>query len=565
MAATIAEALNHPEISETSILKELAVPPDMKLGHLALPCYRLSKILKKSSTDIAHQISSHLSPELKALVTGPYVNFSIEKARLVFQTLSEIGLKGDRYGSDTLGGGKKIVIEYCSPNIAKKLAFHHIRSTLIGNALAHVYSFLGFQVERINFVGDWGAQFARLLSAFDEWGDRALLSESDAESAMQHLSDLYVRFHKDLESHPERTAATSQRLQQLEEKKQDVVKLWQLIRGISLRSMEKTLKRMDIKFDVTEGESRYLDDISKILPHIKGKGGAILSEGAWIIEISGITTPALIQKKDGTTLYLTRDIAAALDRFQRFHFEKMFYVVSDQQRLHFQLLFGVLKKMGYEWSDRCEHVGFGTVFFGSEKMSTREGRVILLDDLLDEAKLHALEECTQKNPELQNKEEIAEQVGIGAVIFSELFAHRTREIEFDWKNALAFDGETGPYVQYAHVRCSSLLEKAGTESYSLSENDFILYNYSLEEEALVLTLAKFRHALFSVIAENEPYHLTHFLIDLAKALNRFYYKLPVLQASDPIQKELRLRLVRATQQTLKSGMQLLGIPCPHEM
>jgi arginyl-tRNA synthetase len=322
---------------------------------------------------------------------------------------------------------------------------------------------------------------------------------------------------------------------------------------------------MHIRFNHIEGESHYVPQIERTLEEVKTKAQARLSEGAWIVEVEGIQTPALVQKKDGTTLYLTRDIAAAIDRFQRFHFEKMYYVVGGQQQLHFQLLKGVLKKMGYEWADNCEHLHFGTVLFGSEKMSTREGRVIELDGLLKEATALALVECTQKNPDLPNKEQVAEMVGVGAVVFGELSAHRTRDIEFDWKSVLALDGETGPYVQYSAVRCQSLMEKARAKGETAGGPFEYSQELAIEEEALILALARFRQSLHDVTRENEPYHLTHYLIDLAKTFNRFYYKHPVLQATDADQRRMRLNLVQATGQALMNGLNLLGISCPKEM
>lgn len=567
LVAQLAAAVNHPEVTEKEILSEFGVPPNVALGHLAFPCFRIAKLQRKNPHEIAKELSAKLAGSgFEAIPTGPYVNFKWSVRDLYRQTLERIQKEGSRYGHDTSGANRTVIIEYCSPNIAKQLAFHHIRSTLIGNTLANVYEYLGFRTERINFVGDWGTQFARLLAALEQWGDRNQIRVDNVPGAMAHLADVYVRFHKDLESHPERLEQANICLKKLEGGSPDATSLWKATREVSLAAMEGTLKRMNIRFDHVEGESLYVPKIEPVLADVKAKAQAKLSEGAWIVEVAGFETPALIQKRDGTTLYLTRDIAAAVDRSKRFKFEKMFYVVSEQQRLHFQLLFGVLKKMGYDWADRCEHLSFGTVLFGSEKMSTREGNVVLLHELLDEAKVLALKECTQKNPDLADKEEVAEQVGIGAVIFGELSAHRTRDIEFDFKSILALDGETGPYVQYAVVRCSSLLHKAKEKGEAdLSGKLAASYEFALEEEALILSLAKFRSILHDITRENEPYHLTHYLIDVAKAFSRFYNRFPVLQASDPESRNVRLSLVEATRVTLKNGLALLGIPCPKEM
>ncbi len=565
LAEELSVFISLPDFSDSVILSELGAPPNLQLGHVAFPCFRLAKIQKKPANEIAKDLAKKLEkPGRTTAATGPYVNVRWEPALLMETLMRELSQKGKDFAAGGLGEKKKILIEYCSPNIAKRLAFHHIRSTLIGHTLSNVYRFLGFDVVRINFVGDWGAQFARLLAAVEKWGDPAKLEQMGLDEAMIHLGELYIRFHKDLDNHPEWLDEANKALHKLETSDPGSVRLWTFIREISLKSMNRTLSRLGVSFDLVEGESIYIAAIDRVLQETKQKAQARLSEGAWIVDVEGASTPALIQKKDGTTLYLTRDIAAALDRFQRYSFEKMLYVVSEQQRLHFQLLFGVLKKMGFVWSDKCEHLSFGTVLFGSEAMSTRDGKVVLLDDTLNQAKALALEECTTKNPDLKNKEEVAEKVGIGAVVFGELSAHRTRDIEFDWKQILSFEGETGPYVQYALVRCVSLLGKAKVER-EFSQVVYASYVFAAEEEALVVLLSRYREALHQVVRDNEPYHLTHFLIDIAKAFNRFYYRFPVVQAEDMTAREIRLNLVRATRSVLESGLKLLGIACPDEM
>lgn len=557
----------HPEITQEMILSDFTSPPKQEMGHLAFPCFRVGKVLGKPAGKLSQELSQMAYPVgVTASAAGPYLNFKFNQNLLFKTTLTNIFSEQANYGSDKLGQGRRILFEYCSPNIAKRLGFQHIRSTLIGNVLANVYRHLGFEVVRINFIGDWGTQFARLVAAFELWGNKDLLSPSTLQASMDHLLQIYVRFHKELESRPELLELASQCLQKMERGEPEVIELWKRIREISTIAMNQTLKRMNVEFDLIEGESSYISRIDSVLAEVKQKTPARVSEGAWIVEVPDITTPALIQKKDGTTLYLTRDIAGAIDRYQRFGFEKSFYIVSEQQRLHFQQLFGILKLMGFNWATRCEHLSFGTVLFGSEKMSTREGRVILLDKLLDEAKDLALAECMAKNPGLEQKEAVAEMVGVGAIIFGELSTHRGRDMEFDWKSILSFEGETGPYVQYSAVRCRSLMEKATAKSAvssTLPEVD--QYPFSQEEEALILLLSKYRSTLHSIVNDNEPYHLTHYLIDLAKAFNRFYYQHPVLQATDDQVRQVRLNLVKATHLVLENGLGLLGISCPDQM
>ncbi|MBI4404626.1 MAG: arginine--tRNA ligase [Deltaproteobacteria bacterium] len=554
-------------IDPQTLQAELVSPPNVALGHVALPCYKLSKDLTRPAQEIAKELAAHLSGVgYCATVAGPYVNIKFDPVALYNSTVSLIYEAQSRYGSDSSGARQCVVLEYCSPNIAKKLAFQHIRSSLIGNTLASVYRYLGYEIKRINFVGDWGSQFARLLTAVELWGDRSRLNPSNISDSMDHLFSIYVKFHKELEANPTLIEEVGRNLKRLEQGESKWLETWQVIRKISLAAMDQTLSRMDVQFDYVEGESQYIEAIEKTLEEIKSKTGARPSEGAFVVDLPGMETPALIQKRDGTTLYLTRDIAAAMDRFQRFQFNRSLYVVSEQQRLHFRQLFGVLTKMGFQWADRLEHISFGTVLFGAGKMSTREGNVVFLDDLLNEARELAVAECAAKNPDLKDKTEVAEMVGVGAVIFGELSAHRTRDINFDWKSALSLDGETGPYVQYAAVRCSSLLEKAAERKTQVETFEPIAQHaFAPEEEVLLLELSKFRASLHRVVTENEPYHLTHALIDLTKAFNRFYYQLPVLQATDTAQRNVRLALVRSTHQVLVNGLTLLGIRCPKEM
>lgn len=567
LSQKLAEHFGQPTLTAREIAADLGAPPKADMGHVALPCFRMAKVLGKPAGQIAKELAGvPLMEGVTGSAAGPYVNFRFDTARLCRQTLQRIWDQKERFGSDASGADVRVVVEYCSPNIAKRLAFQHIRSTLIGNTLSNIYDFLGYRTERINFVGDWGTQFARLLAAVELWGNRDALSASDVEGSMRQLFDLYVRFHKEVETDESLLERASKALAALERQDENATKLWRMVRDISIASMDKTLSRMNVKFNHVEGESAYIPAMEKTLSEVKEKSGARPSEGAWIVEVEGIKTPALIQKRDGTTLYLTRDIAAAIDRYQRFHFDKSYYVVSEQQKLHFRLLFGVLKKMGHDWADRCEHLSFGTVLFGSEKMSTREGRVIFLDDLLNEAKALALKECTEKNPDLPNKDEVAEMIGIGAIIFGNLSGHRTRDIRFEWEQVLALDGETGPYVQYSVVRCHSLLEKArekGLLETGLEDCDG--YEFAAEEDALILALARFRTVLHQVVQENDPFYLTRYLIDVAKTFNRFYYQLPVLQASDEKQRRMRLNLVQATRQVISNGLDLLGIAAPREM
>ncbi|MBY0370013.1 arginine--tRNA ligase [bacterium] len=567
LAGEIARLWNHPEITPEWVDQEFSFPPNPQMGHLALPCFKVAKVLRRPTNELAAELVKTFTRDgLTVSAAGPYANFRWAVGPLYEGICQRVFAEKDRYGGDSSGAGKRVLIEFCSPNIAKKLGVQHIRTTLIGNVLANIYEALGYPTDRMNFVGDWGSQFARLLAAVELWGDASVLSSTELSKVMDHLFELYVKFHQAAEQDPSYLERASKCLQLLEEGDAKTTALWKKIRDLSLAAAERTLDRLQVRFNIVEGESHYIPEIQKTLEEVKSKAEARLSEGAWIVDVEGLQTPALIQKKDGTTLYLTRDIAAAVDRHKRFGFHKMYYVVSEQQKLHFQLLFGVLKKMGHSWADKCEHLSFGTVLFGAEKMSTREGRVIFLDSLLDEARERALVECSNKNPALENKGEVAEMVGTGAVIFGDLSVNRQRDIEFNWEHVLAFDGETGPYIQYSLVRCQSLLQKARDKGLATTlEKAPAGYVFAEEEEALTLVLGRLRATLHTCVRDNDPVHLTRYLVDLARALNKFYYQLPVLQATDPVQCALRLSLVEATRQTLANGLKLLGMGCPKEM
>lgn len=562
LASRLSKVISHPDWGSDAVFKSLEVPPNPDLGHLAFPCFRLAKVLKKSPPEIAKHLMSGLDASVEASVAGPYLNFKFSGAVLFQKTLEAVSQNPGAVGADSLGRGKKIVIEFCSPNIAKRLMFQHIRSILLGNTLSNVYAYLGYNVVRMNFVGDWGTQFAKLLVAIELWGDKAKLDPKDSATAMAHLLDLYVKFHKEVTENPGLEKKASETLQLLEKKDPKATALWKMIREISLDTVEKTLRRMNTRFDVVEGESQYIDAIDSTLEAVKKKADAKISDGALIVELEGISTPALIQKKDGTTLYLTRDVAAAVDRQARYQFDKSIYIVGDQQRLHFQQLFGVLKKMGYAWTPQVEHVGFGTVLFGAEKMSTREGRVIFLDDVLDEANSLALKACTEKNPDLDDKPGVAQKVGLAAVVFGELSAHRQRDIEFNWDHVIAFEGDTGPYVLYAAVRINSILERVGLEKHKVPSIDG--YAFAPEEIGLLLQLSSLRTTLRNVVAENEPYYLSRYLIETAKAFSRFYTNCPVLKSTGQTL-DVRLQLVSLTSQVLAAGLKLLGLEIPQRM
>jgi arginyl-tRNA synthetase len=539
---------------------DLESPPSPELGDYAFPCFKLAKLRKTAPGKIAADLAGRISPAplfAKVEAAGPYLNFYCDKEKLTELTLGMIAKEKDQFGHQDQGRGKTVVLDFSAPNIAKPFGIGHLRSTVIGNSLYRIHAALGYNCVGINHIGDWGTQFGKLIAAYLRWGNPERL----AQEPIEYLYELYVQFHQEAETDQTLDDEGRSWFKKLEDGDPQAVELWQRFRDLSLAEFQRVYSILDVDFDSWQGESFYNDMLDKTVAEVSALGLLQQSQGAWIVDLEeeGMP-PCLLRKQDGATLYATRDLSAAIYRYNTWKFAKMLYVVGVDQTLHFRQLFAVLKKMGYQWADACEHIPFGLFRFKEGKMSTRQGNLILLDDVLTKAIELAGEIIAEKNPELENREEVARQVGIGAVIFGDLYNDRIKDIEFDWEQILDFSGETAPYVQYAHARICSILRKAGrpagTFAAALLDSEY--------ERALVSVLSKFPGVIERAAETCKPSLVARHLVDVAKEFNRFYHQCPVLNAEADV-RDSRLALVDGVRQVLANGLYLLGIAAPEEM
>jgi arginyl-tRNA synthetase len=539
----------------------IEVPPDQKLGDYAFPCFILSKKLKKAPTQIAGELTLRLKAtdlieEISA--AGPYVNFRVNKVKQAELVLGQIFEEGDHYGSGDEGKSKTIVIDFSSPNIAKPFGIGHLRTTVIGNALFHIFKKLGYEVVRINHLGDWGTQFGKVILAYKMWGEE----EEFLKDPISTLYDLYVRFHKEADREPNLEEEARGWFKKLEDGDGEATGLWKKFRESSLREFNRVYEMLDIGFDYYPGESFYNEFMDQTIDELKAKGLAEMSQDALIVDLEQYNLPpCLLKKKDEATLYATRDITAAIYRHDTYKFHKSLYVVGSAQSLHFRQVFKVLELMGYDWAKDCVHVDFGWIKFRQEMMSTRKGNIVLLEDVLNKSIDLARKIIEEKNPELENKEEVAKDVGIGSVIFTDLATRRNKDIDFDWDQVLSFDGETAPYVQYTHARLCSLQRKYGKPVEK--RVDYAVFSTE-EEKALIKLLEDFPAKVKSAAQAYEPAFICSHLIDLCSAFNRFYQKQRII-AEEEGPTAARMLLVTGLQITIKSGLSLLGIKAPESM
>lgn len=548
-------------LTEEEVSALIEVPPSYDMGDYAFPVFRLAKTFKKAPPVIAEELADKLGGNdyfEKIENAGPYLNFFVNKKKLAETTLSEIKEKETKYGSSDMGNGKTVIVEYSSPNIAKPFHIGHIRTTVIGNSLYKIYTFLGYDTVAINHLGDYGTQFGMLISAYKKWGDKEVI-EADP---INELLKLYVRFNAEAEEHEELRDEARYWFKELENGNEEAYELWEWIREISLKEFNKVYNMLNIKFDSYAGESFYSDKMPAVIEELKEKGLMKESKGAYLVDLEEYgMPPSLIMKSDGSTLYTTRDIAAAFYRKKTYDFYKNIYVVASQQNLHFQQWMKVIELMGHEWAKDCIHIPFGMVSLEDGTLSTRKGRVVFLEDVLNTAIKNTLEIINERNPKLENKEEVAKQVGIGAVIFQELFNQRIKDYVFSWDRTLSFEGETGPYVQYTHARINSLLERG--EFRAEEKVDYSLLN-SEEEINIIRLLYKFPQVVIDSMEKNEPYLITRHIVEIAKAYNKFYNSSPII-IEDLALKKSRLMLSFATKTVIKTGLDLLGMEAPERM
>ena len=549
------------DLSLEEILGLIEIPPNKDMGDYAFPCFKLAKVFRKAPNMIAADLAENIEAKgdiAKVMPMGGYVNFFVNKSQLATNVINDVLTQKDAYGKSKLGEGKTVVIDFSSPNIAKPFHIGHIRTTVIGNALYKIYDSQGYDTVRINHLGDYGTQFGKLIVAFKLWGDK----DAVEANPIPELLKLYIRFHDEAEEKPEMEDEARAWFTKLENGDPEAKELWQWFRDESLKEFARVYDLLDIEFDSYNGESFYSDKMDSVIETIKEKGLLKESKGTNVVELEEYNMPpALITKNDGSTLYMTRDLAAAVYRKNTYDFDKCIYVVGSQQALHFQQLFKVLELVGYEWAKDLIHVQFGMVALEEGTMSTRKGRVVFLEDVLRQAIEKTKETMLSKNPNAKNVDEIAKQVGVGAVVFQELSNSRIKDYTFSWERTLSFEGETGPYVQYTHARCCAVLRKANEEVTSDIDYSLLTNEDSVE---VLKTIASFNKSIVSAMNKNEPHIVTRFVLDLAQAFNKFYHDNPIL-VDDVNVRKARLALVAATRQTLENGLKLLGMQAPERM
>ncbi|SDN11735.1 arginyl-tRNA synthetase [Fictibacillus solisalsi] len=554
-AALLAQPLNG-ELSIQEIETLVEIPRHPSQGDIAFPCFALSKIRKQAPQTIAAKLASDLRSSLfeKIEAQGPYVNGFFNREELSKQALVNILNEGNSYGSATVGNGESITIDLSSPNIAKPFSMGHLRSTVIGNAIGNIAEKCGYQPIRINHIGDWGTQFGKLIAAYKHWGDE----QTVISNPIKELLSLYVRFHKEAETQPELENEARRWFKKLEEKDEEATALWKWFREESLKEFSKIYSLLDIEFDTFHGEAFYNDKMEKTVELLVERGLLTESDGAEVVRLDEHDLPpCLIKKSDGATLYATRDLTAALYRQNMYHFTKSLYIVGHEQSLHFQQIFLVLQKLGCPWAKEMVHVPFGFILKDGKKMSTRKGKIVLLEEVIQEAITLAKQNIEARNPELSDKEEVAKQIGVGAVIFHDLKNERLNNIEFSLEDMLKFEGETGLYVQYTHARACSILRKAkNVNGLEKGLND----DYSWQ---LIKTLMSFPEVIQKSFNRYEPSQIAKYLMDVAQEFNMFYSHVKVLQDDNRL--ESRVSLIKAVTIVLKEGLRLLGIKAPQQM
>ncbi len=562
IAQKISEVTN---IDKEELKTYIEIPPNSDLGDYAFPCFKLAKSLRKAPPVIASEIKEAIKLDdgsiEKIEIVGGYLNIYINKASLAETVLKEVAQKQEKYGSSNIGMGKNVVIDYSAPNIAKPFHIGHLRSTVIGGALYKIYNFLGYNSVGINYLGDWGLQFGKVMAGYDMWKDEYDFSQSEIQAILK----IYVRFCQEEKEKPELTELAREYFKRLEDGEEKEVETWKWIRRISLENYQKTYNLLNSKFDSYNGESYYNDKMDAVVDELREKGLLKESEGAQVVDLSEYDMPpCIIITSAGTTIYATRDLASLKDRINKYDFDKAIYVVGNEQRLHFKQVFKVLELMGYpEYARKCEHVPFGLVVDkDGEKIGSRKGNSVFLEDILKEAIQKVEKIIDEKNPGLEDKGEVARKVGVGAIIFNDLSNSRIKDEIFDWDMLLNFQGETGPYIQYIYVRTRSLLDKAGY----VPDLENINFSKLQEKEAVETLKLLYRFNEFVTLAadKNEPSIISRYLIDVAQNFSTFYNEHKIITEDKTVQ-DARLALTYAVGTVLKSGVTLLGMEMPNKM
>ena len=549
-------------LTETDILNLLEYPPDPAMGDIALPCFKLSRILRRSPVQIANALAPCIGGDCveRAEAVNGYLNIYLSGAYLLSRLVPRILEEKENYGAPDIGQGRVVVLDYSSPNVAKPFHIGHLGTTVIGHSLKKLHEFAGYNCIGINYLGDWGTQFGKLILAYRMWGSR----EAVETGGIDELVSLYVRINNAISGNeaegiaPDPVLAEKARAEfhKMEMGDPDNIALWKWFVQISLEEYQKTYRQLDITFDSYKGESFYTDKMPAQVQKLRDKGLLKLDDGASIVDLSAYDLPpCLILKRDGSTLYPTRDIAAAVYRKQEYHFDKCIYVTSAQQILHFRQWFKVVELMGYDWYDELVHVPYGTVSVNGAKLATRTGNVVLLRDLFGAAIEKVTEIMETKNPALKGRTDVAEAVGVGAIVFYYLSNNRIKDINFSMEEALSFDGNTGPYVQYTYARACSILEKAGVTDGTPAPAELTLTDPL--EKVLCVTLSEFEERVRMALRDYEPSYITRYILDVATAFNRFYHDCAIVTAEDAAVRETRLALTRATKYVLGRAFGLI--------
>ena len=561
----IADLIDIDGVSKEELYDLIALPPNTEMGDYALPCFKFAKIMRKSPAIIAEELknsimsdkipmSDKVISEVSAI--NGYLNFKVNKGDLVRSTLDKILEEGDKFGASNEGEGKTVCIDYSSINIAKPFHIGHLSTTVLGGALYRIYNYLGYKAVGINHLGDYGTQFGKLISAYKRWG----VKEEIETGGIRALNELYVKFHQEAEIHPEYDDEARAYFKKIEQGDEECLALFHWFKELTLKDVQKIYDMLDIHFDSYAGESFFADKMQPIVDELREKGLLVESRGAQVVDLEEYNmAPCMILKSDGTSLYATRDMAAATYRKTTYDFYKCLYVVAYQQNLHFKQFFKVLELMGKDWAKDLVHVAYGMVSLEEGTMSTRKGNVVFLEDVINKCIEKAYAILDEKNPDLENKADVAQKVGVGAVIFGALYNSKIKDIVFSYDKVLNFDGETSVYVQYTCARANSVIQKGGVPTeYSIPE-------LSAEEVELVKALATFPDAVQNAAEKYEPSFVARFAVDVSQKFNKFYFNCKILAAETEELKNFRLALTNATLQVLKNAFGLLGIGIPDKM
>ena len=556
----IAERLHAEGVSAEELEPLIVCPPDPAMGDYALPCFKLAKTLRKSPAAIAESLCADFTADEvigKAEAVNGYLNFTVNRTGMVGDILKKVLSEGARYGTSDIGGGRVVCIDYSSVNIAKRFHIGHLSTTVLGAAIYRIMNFLGYKAVGINHLGDYGTQFGKLISAYKLWGNR----EEDEKQGVSALNELYVRWHKEAETHPEMEDEARAYFKKIEEKDPECLALFDWFKELTLKDVARIYELLDVRFDSYAGESFYSDKMAPVVDELREKGLLKESQGAQIVDLEAYDMPpCIILKKDGSSLYATRDMAAAIYRKNTYDFYKCLYVVAYQQNLHFKQFFKVLELMGKPWAKDLVHVAYGMVSLEEGAMSTRKGNVVFLEDVIDKCIEKAYAIVSEKNPDLENKEEVAKKVGVGAVIFGALYNSKIKDIVFSYDKVLNFEGETSVYVQYTCARANSVLQKAGDAAgYAVPAS------LTAEEFDLARALDAFPETVLSAAEKYEPCLISRLCVDIAQKFNKFYFNCKILTAEREELKNFRLALTKATLQTLTNALSLLGIGVPEKM